>query len=107
MPATSPGNWRQPRTGTPASRCWTATPPSEPPSPHTTPRKPVRPGLAFTSTGAPFAGRSLAEIDMGYQYRSAVIVPDNGSDADPPGRDYAPLATPGCRAPHMWINTPT
>src|SRR5256885_14176194 len=23
---------------------------------------------------------------------------------DPPGADYSPSATPGCRAPHLWLN---
>lgn len=53
-----------------------------------------------------FAGRSLAQLDMGYQYRSAVITSDASPDADPPGADYQPTATPGCRAPHLWLHTP-
>jgi 2-polyprenyl-6-methoxyphenol hydroxylase-like FAD-dependent oxidoreductase len=57
-------------------------------------------------SGPPFAGRSLRQIDMGYQYRSAAIVPDGGPDADPPGADYLPGAAPGCRAAHLWISTP-
>ena len=61
----------------------------------------------FTSDGAPFAGRSLAQIDMGYQYRSAIIIDDGSPDADPPGSDYQPTAAPGCRAPHLWLNTNT
>jgi 2-polyprenyl-6-methoxyphenol hydroxylase-like FAD-dependent oxidoreductase len=60
----------------------------------------------FTADGAPFAGRSLAQIDMGYQYRSAVIADDGGPDADPPGADYQPSAAPGCRAPHLWLDPP-
>jgi 2-polyprenyl-6-methoxyphenol hydroxylase-like FAD-dependent oxidoreductase len=57
----------------------------------------------FNSDGAPFAGRSLTQIDMGYQYRSVVITADGSPDADPPGADYRPSATPGCRAPHLWL----
>jgi 2-polyprenyl-6-methoxyphenol hydroxylase-like FAD-dependent oxidoreductase len=60
----------------------------------------------WNPSGAPFAGRSLEQIDMGYQYRSAAIVADGSPDADPPGADYTPSATPGCRAPHLWIDTP-
>jgi hypothetical protein len=60
----------------------------------------------FTGSGTPFAGRSLAQLDMGYQYRSAVITADDGPDADPPGADYQPTAAPGCRAPHLWLDTP-
>jgi putative polyketide hydroxylase len=59
----------------------------------------------FNGDGVPFAGRSLAQIDMGYQYRSAVISHDGTPDADPPGSDYHPTANPGCRAPHLWLNT--
>jgi putative polyketide hydroxylase len=53
--------------------------------------------------GAPFNGRSLGQIDMGYQYVSPVITGDGGPDADPPGADYRPNAAPGCRAPHRWL----
>jgi len=60
----------------------------------------------FNTNGAPFAGRSLAQIDMGYQYRSSAVTIDGSPDADPPGADYEPTAAPGCRAPHLWVNTP-
>jgi hypothetical protein len=59
----------------------------------------------INKNGAPFAGRTLAQIDMGYQYRSPAITADGSPCADPPGADYLPSATPGCRAPHMWIDT--
>jgi len=62
--------------------------------------------LINNANGAPFAGRSLAQIDMGYQYRSPAITADGSPDADPPGAGYVPTATPGCRAPHLWIATP-
>jgi 2-polyprenyl-6-methoxyphenol hydroxylase-like FAD-dependent oxidoreductase len=61
----------------------------------------------FTTNGAPFAGRSLAQIDMGYQYRSAVITDDGSPDPDPPGSGYQPTAAPGCRAPHLWLDSDT
>ena len=57
----------------------------------------------FNATGKPFSGRSLAQLDLGYQYASPVIVDDGSPDADPPGADYRPTATPGCRAPHLWL----
>jgi 2-polyprenyl-6-methoxyphenol hydroxylase-like FAD-dependent oxidoreductase len=57
----------------------------------------------FGGDGAPFSGRSLAQIDMGYQYMSAVITSDGSPDADPPGADYQQSAAPGCRAPHLWL----
>jgi 2-polyprenyl-6-methoxyphenol hydroxylase-like FAD-dependent oxidoreductase len=56
--------------------------------------------------GAPFAGRSLQQIDMGYQYRSAAVIGDGTPDADPPGIDYTPGGAPGCRAPHLWLDAP-
>jgi putative polyketide hydroxylase len=59
----------------------------------------------WNRTGAPFAGRSLRQLDMGYQYQSAIVSPDGSPDADGPGADYTPTATPGCRAPHLWIST--
>lgn len=61
----------------------------------------------FTTSGAPFAGRSLTQIDMGYQYRSAVITDDGSPDPDPPGSGYQPTAAPGCRAPHLWLDSDT
>ncbi|NMO55163.1 NAD(P)-binding protein [Actinoplanes sp. TBRC 11911] len=57
----------------------------------------------FTANGAPFNGRSLAQIDMGYQYTSPVTAGDGSPDADPPGADYRQTAAPGCRAPHLWL----
>jgi putative polyketide hydroxylase len=57
----------------------------------------------FNRAGAPFSGRSLAQIDMGYQYRSPVIASDASPDTDPPCADYQQTATPGCRAPHLWL----
>jgi putative polyketide hydroxylase len=57
----------------------------------------------FNGDGAPFSGRSLAQLDMGYQYTSPVILGDAGPGADPPGADYQQTATPGCRAPHLWL----
>jgi putative polyketide hydroxylase len=57
----------------------------------------------FAASGPPFAGRSLQQIDMGYQYRSSAIIDDGGPDLDPPGAQYQPSAAPGCRAPHLWL----
>ncbi|MFC4998047.1 FAD-dependent monooxygenase [Dactylosporangium cerinum] len=57
----------------------------------------------FDGGAAPFSGRSLSQIDMGYQYRSPIVVDDGGPDADPPGADYEQSAAPGCRAPHLWL----
>jgi hypothetical protein len=57
----------------------------------------------FSGNGAPFSGRGLAQIDLGYQYTSPVITGDGSPDADPPGADYQQTAAPGCRAPHLWL----
>jgi putative polyketide hydroxylase len=57
----------------------------------------------FSGEGAPFSGRSMAQIDMGYQYTSAVVTGDGSPGADPPGADYRQTAAPGCRAPHLWL----
>jgi FAD binding domain len=56
----------------------------------------------FAGNGVPFSGRSLAQLDMGYQYASPVNVGDDSPDADPPRADYRQSAAPGCRAPHLW-----
>jgi tetracenomycin A2 monooxygenase-dioxygenase len=42
---------------------------------------------------------------MGYQYHSAAVIQDGSPDADLAGADYVPNAAPGCRAPHLWIET--
>jgi 2-polyprenyl-6-methoxyphenol hydroxylase-like FAD-dependent oxidoreductase len=44
-------------------------------------------------------------VELGAAYASAAVVPDGTS---PPAvgdayADYAPSATPGCRAPHVWL----
>jgi 2-polyprenyl-6-methoxyphenol hydroxylase-like FAD-dependent oxidoreductase len=57
----------------------------------------------WSGDGSPFAGRTMAQIDMGYQYQSAAICSDGSPDADPPGADYVQTAAPGCRAPHLWL----
>jgi 2-polyprenyl-6-methoxyphenol hydroxylase-like FAD-dependent oxidoreductase len=51
--------------------------------------------------------RSMRQIDMGYRYVSAAIVDDDPTAPDPdaPGSDFTPTARPGCRAPHLWLDT--
>jgi putative polyketide hydroxylase len=46
-------------------------------------------------------------VEFGTMYRSTAVV---GDGTEPPSvedsySDYAPSATPGCRAPHVWLNT--
>lgn len=67
--------------------------------------------------GTALTGRSLRQIDMGFQYHSAAVIPeasedtdrkDAGREADSPTEvDYRPDAAPGCRAPHLWITAQT
>jgi 2-polyprenyl-6-methoxyphenol hydroxylase-like FAD-dependent oxidoreductase len=52
--------------------------------------------------GVPFTGRSLRQLDMGYQYRSAAVAEHDDPTTDVPG-DYQPNAAPGSRAPHLWL----
>ncbi len=65
-------------------------------------------GREETFAGRPQArpSRSMRQIDMGYRYVSGAIVNDDptGPDPDAPGSDYTPRASPGCRAPHLWLD---
>lgn len=44
-------------------------------------------------------------VEFGSVYRSAAVIDDgtNPPDVDDSYCDYAPCATPGCRAPHLWL----
>ena len=44
-------------------------------------------------------------VEFGTVYRSAAIIDDGTTppDVDDSYSDYAPCATPGCRAPHIWL----
>ncbi|WP_225330406.1 FAD-dependent monooxygenase [Mycobacterium sp. WUMAC-025] len=44
-------------------------------------------------------------VEFGTVYRSAAVIVDgtNPPDVDDSYSDYAPCATPGCRAPHAWL----
>jgi 2,4-dichlorophenol 6-monooxygenase len=47
-----------------------------------------------------------ADIDMGYEYADSPAVVPDGSEPprrDPVGRDYVPVARPGHRMPHAWL----
>ena len=48
--------------------------------------------------------RDMRQLDMGFQYRSPIVLDDGGPDRDPPGMVYLPSAAPGCRAPHIWLD---
>lgn len=47
-------------------------------------------------------GAALGQ-EMGYAYTSAVIVPDGKERPSTSISNYVPSASPGCRAPHLWI----
>jgi 2-polyprenyl-6-methoxyphenol hydroxylase-like FAD-dependent oxidoreductase len=58
---------------------------------------------AMTDPGrVPFTGRSLRQLDMGYQYRSVAVAEHDDQTTDIPD-DYRPNAAPGSRAPHLWL----
>lgn len=44
-------------------------------------------------------------VEFGSVYRSAAVIDDgtNPPDVEDSYCDYAPCATPGCRAPHIWL----
>lgn len=44
-------------------------------------------------------------VEFGTVYRSAAVIDDGTTppDVDDDYSDYAPCATPGCRAPHIWL----
>jgi 2-polyprenyl-6-methoxyphenol hydroxylase-like FAD-dependent oxidoreductase len=47
-------------------------------------------------------------VEFGAAYRSSAVVPDGTSPpiVDDGFSDYVPSATPGCRAPHVWLGRP-
>lgn len=59
--------------------------------------------IAFARGGQPPPGRGMRETDMGHRYHSTAVIDDNRPDPDPTGVDYQPSATPGRRAPHLWL----
>jgi hypothetical protein len=48
-------------------------------------------------------------VEFGTTYRSAAVIGDGTRppDVDDSYSDYSPSATPGCRAPHVWLGSPT
>lgn len=49
------------------------------------------------------SGIDLRMLDMGYRYASPIVTPDEGPPQEAP-RTYAQSATPGARAPHVWLD---
>jgi putative polyketide hydroxylase len=47
-------------------------------------------------------------VELGAIYASAAVLPDGTTPpaVEDPYSDYAPSATPGCRAPHVWLGGP-
>lgn len=56
-------------------------------------------------TGTPPRGRPSEGLVLGYRYTSAAVIDDGvpPPDADPVA-EYVPSASPGCRAPHLWLD---
>jgi len=51
--------------------------------------------------------RSLG-AQLGYRYLSSPLIVSDGVEAPPLDYgDYAPMAIPGCRAPHLWLDDDT
>jgi hypothetical protein len=47
--------------------------------------------------------RTGLDVDLGFIYASPAIVPDGSELAPTSNGDYAPIARPGSRAPHLWL----
>ncbi len=47
--------------------------------------------------------RTGLDVDLGFTYTSPAIVPDGTEMPQVSGGDYAPVARPGSRAPHLWL----
>jgi 2-polyprenyl-6-methoxyphenol hydroxylase-like FAD-dependent oxidoreductase len=47
-------------------------------------------------------------VELGAAYASTAVIPDGTTPpaVDDSYSDYAPSATPGCRAPHVWLGRP-
>lgn len=65
----------------------------------------------YVTRWAPYlAGNGIApivndlDVDLGYRYRSAAVIPDGGDDGSPvlPTRETG--GQPGTRAPHLWLD---
>jgi putative polyketide hydroxylase len=66
----------------------------------------TRPPEVGPLRGAPPAQRSQMGLYLGFTYQSGSVIPD-GSTApmlDDAKNEYVPHATPGARAPHIWID---
>lgn len=49
------------------------------------------------------SGIDLRMLDMGYRYVSSIVTPDEGPLQEAP-TTYVQSATPGARAPHVWLD---
>jgi putative polyketide hydroxylase len=56
--------------------------------------------------GAPPAQRSQMGLYLGFMYQSGSVIPDGSTPPllNDPKNEYVPHATPGARAPHIWID---
>jgi hypothetical protein len=60
------------------------------------------PGLGKENL-APFVDD--AAVDLGYRYRSAAILSEDGADASPTENPHEPTGRPGFRAPHVALSS--
>jgi 2-polyprenyl-6-methoxyphenol hydroxylase-like FAD-dependent oxidoreductase len=79
----------------------------------------IRKGIEATGATGEAVRREVAEfvrntkvneffalgVVLGYCYRNSPVIVDDGTASNwQPSRDYLPSATPGCLAPHHWLN---
>src|ERR1700730_10358232 len=58
-------------------------------------------------TGAPNVNqRTGLDVDLGFTYASTAVVPDGSEIPSRLDGDYVPVARPGSRAPHLWLDRP-
>jgi 2-polyprenyl-6-methoxyphenol hydroxylase-like FAD-dependent oxidoreductase len=69
-------------------------------------RRPVAELTAEASLGRARPPASVDGLVLGASYQSAVICPDGTPppECDDPTGDYVPVARPGHRAPHLWLD---
>jgi putative polyketide hydroxylase len=55
-------------------------------------------------TGDSGYGRTGLDVDLGFTYASPAVLPDGSELPHRADGDYEPVARPGSRAPHVWID---
>src|SRR6266851_8037864 len=98
MSTTYVGSWRQPYTDGPIKAYWTPTRPNGAPWPSN-----VDCSVGMITGDDKVNHRTGLDVDLGFIYASPAIVPDGSELAPTSNGDYAPVARPGSRAPHLWL----